>query len=277
VANSPLVSAFTNRAGETIGFSHDALGRVILKDLPSTIVQEADVGYAYDNLGRLTSANDSRGRWLGFSYDALGRATQATGTLGTLSYAYDLAGRRTRITHGDGFFADYDHLLTGEVSAIRENGATSGVGVLATYAHDDLGRRTSLTRGNGTVTSYGYDAASRLASLTQDLAGTGGDLTLGFTYNPAGQIVTNTRTNDLYSGRRHHRHSHDAGQPAQPGGELRRHRADLRRQGQPHLGRDAQLRLHGREQADGGAGRQSRLRSAWAALRGRRRRAAAEI
>jgi RHS repeat-associated protein len=119
--------------------------------------------------------------------------------LGTLSYAYDLAGRRTRITHGDGFFADYDHLLTGEVSAIRENGATSGVGVLASYAHDDLGRRTSLTRGNGTATSYGYDAVSRLASLTQDLAGTGGDLTLGFTHNPAGQIVTNTRSNDLYS------------------------------------------------------------------------------
>jgi YD repeat-containing protein len=197
--NSPLVSAFTNRAGQTIAFSHDALGRTTFKDLPNTIVQEADVGYGYDNLGRLTLANDSRGRSNGFSYDALGRTTQATGTLGTLSYAYDLAGRRTRITHPDGFFADYDHLLTGEVSAVRENGATSGVGVLASFAYDDLGRRTSLTRGNGTVTSYGYDAASRLGSLTQDLAGTGGDLTLGFAYNPAGQIVTNTRSNDLYS------------------------------------------------------------------------------
>jgi YD repeat-containing protein len=94
---------------------------------------------------------------------------------------------------------DQDHLVTGEVSAIRENGATSGVGVLASYAYDDLGRRTSITRGKGTATSYGYDAVSRLASLTQDLGGTSGDLTLGFSYNPAGQIVTNTRSNDLYS------------------------------------------------------------------------------
>ena len=78
---------------------------------------------------------------------------------------------------------------------MRENGATSGVGVLATYAYDDLGRRTSLTRGNGTVTSYyGYDAVSRLASLAQDLAGTYADLTPAFTYNPASQIATVTRS-----------------------------------------------------------------------------------
>ena len=56
---------------------------------------------------------------------------------------YDLAGRRTRLTWpGSALYVDYDHLVTGEVSAIRENGATSGIGVLATYAYDDLGRRT---------------------------------------------------------------------------------------------------------------------------------------
>jgi YD repeat-containing protein len=36
---------------------------------------------------------------------------------------------------------NFDHLVTGEVSKVRENGATSGVGVLATYAYDDQGRR----------------------------------------------------------------------------------------------------------------------------------------
>ena len=35
------------------------------------------------------------------------------------------------------------------MTKIRENGATAGVGVLATYGYDDLGRRTALTRGNG--------------------------------------------------------------------------------------------------------------------------------
>src|SRR5439155_1812129 len=114
-------------------------------------------------------------------------------------YAWDIGGRRTRITHGDGFYVDYDYLVTGEMAHVRENGASSGVGVLATYGYDDLGRRTSLTRGDGSVMTYGYDGVSRLTSLADDLAGTSYDQTLGFTYNPASQIVTNTRSNDAYA------------------------------------------------------------------------------
>ncbi len=97
-----------------------------------------------------------------------------------------------------GLFVDYDYLLTGEATRIRENGAPSGIGVLATYAYDNLGRRTSLTRGNGTSVSYSFDNASRLAQLAENMAGTTHDLTLGFTYNPASQIVANSRSNDLY-------------------------------------------------------------------------------
>jgi RHS repeat-associated protein len=97
-----------------------------------------------------------------------------------------------------------DYLVTGEVSAIRENGATSGIGVLGTYAYDDLGRMTSLTRGNGAVTSYVYDQVSRMSSLSHDLAGTTNDLTTAFTYNPASQITSNTRNNDIYAWNGHY-------------------------------------------------------------------------
>jgi YD repeat-containing protein len=177
------------------------------KDLPNTIIHEKDISYSWDNLGRLKSATDGYGYTIGFDHDALGRTTARTGGLGTLSYEYDAAGRRTRLTHQDGFYVAYDHLVTGEVTKIRENGATSGVGVLATCAYDDLGRRTSMTRGNGTVRSYGWDAASRLTSMGEDLAGTGSDLTLGFVHNPAGQIVSNTRsspTGDPYAWNGHY-------------------------------------------------------------------------
>jgi YD repeat-containing protein len=51
------------------------------------------------------------------------------------------------------------------VTKIRENGATSGVGVLASYSYDNAGRRTGVTYGNGTSRSYGYDAISRLTGL----------------------------------------------------------------------------------------------------------------
>ena len=43
------------------------------------------------------------------------------------------------------------------MSKIRENGATSGVGVLGTYAYDDLGRRTSLDSRQRRRHDYGYD------------------------------------------------------------------------------------------------------------------------
>lgn len=190
------VTSFVNRAGQTIGFQYDKLNRLTVKDLPTP---ELDVSYSYDNLGRTTGISQT-GHSLSFTFDALGRNLTQISPQGTLSNQYDIAGRRTRLTYpGSGLYLDYDHLVTGEISKIRENGATSGIGVLASFAYDDLGRRTSLTRGNGTSTSYGWDAASRLSQLVQDLAGTTNDLTLGFTYNPASQIATNTRSNDLYS------------------------------------------------------------------------------
>ena len=143
--------------------------------------------------------SDSTGNALSFGYDALGRQTSAGNSwLGTKSSAYDLAGRRTRLTHRDGFFVDYDYLVTGEVARIRENGATSGVGVLATFGYDDLGRRTSLTYGNGTATTYAYDAG-RLSQLALAFPDASKNLTLGFSYNPADEIVSNTRSNDLYA------------------------------------------------------------------------------
>lgn len=67
---------------------------------------------------------------------------------------YDLAGRRTRLTWPDGYYAAYDYDLYGALTAVRENGATSGAGVLATYAYDNRGRRTSAARGNGVSTTW---------------------------------------------------------------------------------------------------------------------------
>lgn len=184
------------RDGQVIGFGYDDLSRVTSKDLPGS---NPDTSYSYDLIGRMTGATRSDGQVLSFGYDALGRNVSAGANLGTLAYQHDLAGRRTRITHPDGFYAQYDHLVTGEVSAIRENGATSGAGVLATFAYDDLGRRVSLTRGNGTSTSYGYDAVSRLASLGHDLTGTTHDVSFAFTHDAASGIKSRTRDNDAYA------------------------------------------------------------------------------
>lgn len=192
---SRRLRGYAGDATKHIDFTYDNLNRATLKDLPES---GADVTYEYDLLGRPITIYGP-GIVHTLTYDALGRTTSDGQPFGSMTYQYDLAGNRTAQIWNDGFYVTYDHLVTGEVTAIRENGAASGVGVLATYSYDNLGRRTGITRGNGTVTSYGFDNISRLSSLGQDLASTAYDLSLGFSYNPAGQIAGTTRSNDGYA------------------------------------------------------------------------------
>lgn len=198
---TPLVASRRLRDATSIAFSYDALGRVTTKNLPGS---ELDVTYTYDLANRPTSAVTSA-QTLSSTYDALGSSLTQVSPLGTISYAYDVAGRRTRTTWpGSGLYVDYDYLVTGEISVIRENGATSGVGVLGTYSYDDRGRRTLLTRGNGTTATYSYDNVSRLSQLVENLSGSGYDQTLGFSYSPANRISGTTRSNDALAWTNHY-------------------------------------------------------------------------
>ncbi len=82
---------------------------------------------------------------------------------------------------------------------MRENGASSGPGVLASYAYDNLGRRTAITRGNGAGTNYSYDNAQRLLTLAHDLAGTSQDQSYRFSYNAVGQATQRVGSNAAYA------------------------------------------------------------------------------
>jgi RHS repeat-associated protein len=187
------------RDGLLINYTLDNLNRITLKDLPGT---EPDATISYDLLNRW-KRTDQNGQNVRVAYDALGRIIAEVGPTGNTGSDYDLAGRRTRLGYPAGGTAlniNYEYDVTGNVTAIRENGATSGVGVLATFVYDNLGRRVSVTRGNGTVTNWTYDPVSRLTSLAQDLAGTAQDITIGgVVYNPASQIISQVRSNDSYA------------------------------------------------------------------------------
>jgi RHS repeat-associated protein len=198
-ANGNVKTAAT-RAGQTINIDYDAFNRPVHRY--GTTLTTTD--YAYDLLGHLLTATfTTTGLGITNAYDALGRVTSSSsnvdGTSRQFSYQYDLAGRRTKLTYPDNFYVNYDYLTTGEVQKIRENGATTGIGVLATFAYDALGNRTTLTRGNGVVTSYGYDSLYRLSTLTHDLAGASYDLTKTLSYNPASQITGITSSNSAYA------------------------------------------------------------------------------
>lgn len=198
------VTQLRQRDGGTITYAYDNLNQ-LTSQTPSG---EAAVNLTYDLLGRVTQMQrPADGTTLTNSWDALGRLTSESQAYGTTGYQYDVAGRLTRITWPDAFYVQYDYDPLGKVTAIRENGASSGVGVLAAYSYDSLGRRTGIAYGNGTSRSYAYDAIGRLAGLKVDQAGTSADLVIGqvagvgspITYNPAGQILSTERSNDSYA------------------------------------------------------------------------------
>lgn len=184
------VTSIRTRAGQTFTATYDALNRQTTLNAPAGT---PSVSYAYDNLGRMTSASIP-GQTTTQVWDALGRLTSETGPLGTMSYQYDLAGRRTRQAWPDAFFVTNSWNLAGDMTAIHQAGTTQIIG----YSYDNLGRRAGITRGNGVTSTYGYDGASRLTSLSHDVGGTAADVTFGYTYNPAGQMVSKSVSNSAY-------------------------------------------------------------------------------
>jgi RHS repeat-associated protein len=189
------------RSGETLTSTYDALNRVTFIDNPNSgsALNDVDHSFTYDLLGRMTRAQDQNGHYVAYEHSGFGEVTKEASLGGAKTMLYDNEGRRTRLNYADGFYVTYDYLRTGEVTHIRENGAQSGPGVLATFSYDDLGRRTYLARGNGASTTYGYDPASSLAYMGHHIPAPSG-MFEPFTYferNSAGQIIGANRPDTL--------------------------------------------------------------------------------
>jgi RHS repeat-associated protein len=206
--NLGLLTSRRGRDGQSFSYTYDNWGRTLTVNAPGT---QPDTTYTYDNFNRVltisttdTTTSPSTVRTLTYTYDALGRVltekTEETNVAArTVSYQYDAGSRRSRLTWPDSFYVTYDYNVLGEVTAIRENGAASGPGVLATFAYDNMGRRTALNRGNGGVTGYAFDGASRLIDLAIDATGSANDVWTDLDYNPASQIVSKTLNNAGYN------------------------------------------------------------------------------
>ncbi len=199
------------RDGNTLAFTYDNLGRVSTRTpggSSPTSSNDYPVNYTYNLTNAVTQINrPADGNTLGYTYDALGRLTNESVPFGALAYQYDAAGDRTKVTWSDGFYASYAYDTIGGVTSIAANGATSGVGVLASYTYDNLGRRTGVSYGNGTSSTYAFDPVSRLAGLqlsfpssaNNDLIGGVGGSGTPISYTPSSQIAAITRSNDAYA------------------------------------------------------------------------------
>ncbi|MBS0473457.1 MAG: hypothetical protein JSR60_20480 [Proteobacteria bacterium] len=66
----------------------------------------------------------------------------------TISYQYDAASNRTRMTWPDGYYVQYGFDALNRMTTASENGSTT----LATYGYDPRGRRT-MKSGTGVTTT----------------------------------------------------------------------------------------------------------------------------
>ena len=134
-------------------------------DAPRTIT------YAYDPLGRLTSANYGDGNYFVYTYDAVGNRLSERTQFGTTTYTYDAANRLATVNAVSYTWDDNGNLLSDGVStytydhANRLRSVTTG-GTTYTYTYNGLGDRVSQTVGEVTTT-YMLDLN---AGLTQVLA-----------------------------------------------------------------------------------------------------------
>lgn len=194
--NNANLTTLRTRSGQNVTLGYDNLNRATTRSYPAAAPDNLTFGY--DLLGRTISANLLNGSYgITYGWDNAGRLLTATAGGKTLSYQYDGAGNRTRVTWPEAtpFYVTTTYDELNRPTFIKEMGTTT----LAQYAYDDLSRRATVTLPNATTRTYGYDSQGMLQSLANDLAGTAQDVTFAYTRNQAQDIKSTTWTNDLYA------------------------------------------------------------------------------
>ena len=145
--------------------------------------------YVHDNRNRMTSETWNDGITLGvtYDYDAANRVilvqnanstvtstyhpggelwTETQNIAGssgarTLTYAYDLDGRRSKLTYPSGTVLDYTYTNRGQLKDISADGPPP----MVTYSYDLAGNRLTRTLENSTGADYAYDDLNRVIMI----------------------------------------------------------------------------------------------------------------
>jgi RHS repeat-associated protein len=113
--------------------------------------------FTYTASGKRATMTDAFGTST-YSYGGNDQLQRKSSPLGTLGYAYDLAGNLTN-GNADGYFYDALNRLSAAIWR-PGNGDQSVI-----YGYDAVGNLTSVTYSNGVVHNYSYDAKNRLTNL----------------------------------------------------------------------------------------------------------------
>ncbi|HEX3174293.1 MAG TPA: RHS repeat-associated core domain-containing protein, partial [Solirubrobacterales bacterium] len=135
----------------SLTYSRDKAG-AIESEIREGLPGPEELGYGYDENGRLTEAGEAS-----FKYDAADNLTKGLGSTNT----YDAA-----------------------------NQLETGTGV--SYSYDKLGRRIKATPGSGPATSYEYDQAGNLTSIERPEEGEVPALNESLAYDGSGLLASKT-------------------------------------------------------------------------------------
>jgi RHS repeat-associated protein len=186
----------TNRSGNTITYSFDAMNHEYQRQVPANVNGHFSrtLTETYDLLGRKYLAT-ADSQTLTFNFDSAGRLGSVVDSiLGTVGYGYDAASNRTQITWPDGYYATYAYDALNRVCKVKENAATTCAAsdpissLVAQYTWDTLSRRQSLAFGNSVTTGWNYFSDSALSSLTHTIGSK--SVALRYTRNQVNQLTT---------------------------------------------------------------------------------------
>ena len=167
----------TTRAGVSMSYGYDAVGNITRR----TDYNGAVTNYTFDNLNRLTTITYPA-RTVTYAYTVRGQLSRATNENGSvyigydnryrvssfsdpfyygLSYNYDAAGNRTKLSLNGATYATYTYDAVNHLTSIKDSGNLS-----FSHAYDAANRLVTRSAPNGVTTNYAYDGLDRLTGLT---------------------------------------------------------------------------------------------------------------
>ncbi|ARU60496.1 hypothetical protein CBW65_04965 [Tumebacillus avium] len=169
--------------------TYDALGRLIKKVDPLGQAEK----YYYDANGNLLSKIDRKGQTIQYAYDNRNQLTSKSTPSDVVSYEYDLAGKRTKMTDVRGISA-YAYTALGLLAAVQLPDGKS-----ISYAYDAAGNRTKMTDPFGREIFYSINQRNQIGSLSVGSATAAPEA--AYTYNSIGQVKTGTFLNGITIGK----------------------------------------------------------------------------
>ena len=182
----------TDARGITVGYSYDALNRLVGVNYPGS---NEDVAYAYDSctqgIGRLCHITDETGI-TDYNYDGFGNIASETrlqdSVLYSTAYTWDAGDRLISMTYPNGRVVNYQRDVLRRLTAMDSTidstvqnivhsrtfrgdnlltGQTFGNGLIENRSYDTQGRLTSQVIGAHESRTYNYDPNSNVTAITR--------------------------------------------------------------------------------------------------------------